>query len=156
MEALALSLLLTAASCWPISADPPARRVPVSVQLAGDDGLTQRLSAALRDGLRMHPRLRPAEGSDEAALTIRSDSNVGWDRLGGRLVVIYTVYVGRSGDGTSPHVGICYERRLSKCVNDILRIAVNEAEDPQQGSTGSRHRDRTAPIRSRQPPVARE
>jgi hypothetical protein len=45
-------------------------------------------------------------------------------------VVIYAVYVGRGDDEAGPHIGICYERRMSKCVNDILRIAGIEAERP--------------------------
>jgi hypothetical protein len=80
--------------------------------------------------LRTHRRLRLADSSDENVLTIRSDDNVQWDRLGGRSVVIYTVYVGRGDDEVGPHTGICYERQMSKCVNDILRLAGIAAERP--------------------------
>jgi hypothetical protein len=104
------------------SADLPAQRVPVSVELVGDDGLTQNLHVALEQGLRAHPHLRLADNAGEAMVTIRSETNVEWDRLDGRLVVIYRVFVGR-GENEMERIGICYERRMSKCVNDILRLA---------------------------------
>jgi hypothetical protein len=129
MKLLALTSLL-AMSTGATPADPPTRRVPVDVQLVGDDGLSQNLSWALTQRLRRHPHLRPAESSDASVLTIRSDSNVGWDRLDGRLVVIYTVFVGRGDGGTVSHTGICYERQMSKCVNDILRVVSIKAELP--------------------------
>ena len=130
MKALALGFLLAVLSIGTTSPDPQVTRVPVALRLVGDDGLSQNLYVALRDGLRAHRRLRLADSSTEAVVTIRSDTNVGWDRLGGRLIVIYTVFVGRGDDGAGPHTGICYERRMSKCVNDILRLASIEAEYP--------------------------
>jgi hypothetical protein len=130
MKLLALTSLLLATSSGATPADPPTRRVPVNVQLTGDDGLSQNLSWALEERLRTHPHLRLAESSGESVVTIRSDSNVGWDRLAGRIVVIYTVFVGRSGGGAEPVTGICYERQMSKCVNDILRLASIQAELP--------------------------
>ena len=130
MKSLALASLLVAMTTGTAAADPPAPRVPVAVQLVGDDGLSQNLSAALQEGLRTHPRLRLAESAGEARLTIRSAGNVRWDRLGGRVIIIYTVFVGRGDDEAEPDTGICYERRMSKCVNDILRIADIEAERP--------------------------
>ncbi len=132
MSTLTLALLLGAMSAGAAWADAPKRRVPVDVRLVGDDGLTQNLSASLQEGLRSHQRLRLTNSSDEAAVTIRSKSNVGWDKLGGRNVVIYTVYVSRGGAVAEPVTGVCYERAMSKCVKDILRIAYLEADRPSK------------------------
>jgi hypothetical protein len=94
----------------------------------GDDGLSQNLRVALQEGLRSHRTLRLADPGGEAVLTIRSESNVGWDRLGGRVVVIYDIFVDRGERESGSRIGICYERQMSKCVNDILRLVSIEAE----------------------------
>ena len=104
------------------SAAPPSQRVPVNVMLVGDDGLTQGLEASLEAGLRSHPNLRLA-ADKEPRLTISSRTNVGWDNLGGREVVIYTVFIGPGLLADEPITGICYQTAMSKCARDILRIA---------------------------------
>lgn len=129
MNTLAITSLLALLSAGSFVTPAPLRRVPVAVELVGDDGLTQRLSGFLQDGLRRHKNLRLAISSDNAALTIRSRSNVGWDKLGGQTVLIYTFYVGKAGERSEPITGVCYERAMSKCVNDILRV-VSLAADP--------------------------
>ena len=105
-----------------LQAPTAAARVPVSVNLVGDDGLTQNLHVSLEHGLRKHPNLRLATAEERAALSIQSDTNVRWDELGGRKVVIYTVYVSKGDYRGSPTSGVCFERQMSKCVKDILRL----------------------------------
>ena len=123
MKKVTLMSLLALVISGAAFADPPKQRFPVIVLLVGDDGLTQSLRSFLQEGLRKYPTLRLAGTSGEARLTISSKSNVGWDNLGGRDVLIYTVFVSPALIANEPITGICYQNRLSKCVNDILRIA---------------------------------
>lgn len=58
---------------------------------------------------------------DDKRLSIISDSNVGWDKLGGRKVAIYTVYLAGGTYRSGPMTGVCYVVSLSKCAKDILR-----------------------------------
>lgn len=122
-----LSLLLAAAS--PSTADSAqTARMPVTLDLVGDDGLTQKLSTAIQKGLEHDPALRLATAVDHDAVSVTSDSNVNWDKLGGRTVVIYTVHVFRGKSPGEPSVGICYESGMAKCATAIIRLARIEAE----------------------------
>jgi hypothetical protein len=100
------------------------------LELVGDDGLTQNLSHALKSALSNHPTLRSATVGDQSPVTIESDTNVGWDKLGGRTVAIYTIYVHRQEDRGEPVTGVCFESGMSKCVKDILRVAQTVAKRP--------------------------
>ena len=104
-----------------------AARKPVSLRLVGDDGLSLRFADALQAELAHDPYLRPSSTSEPAALTIESDHNIRWDKLNGRKVAIYTVYVGSKRD--DPITGVCWENELFKCARDVLRIVRIEAED---------------------------
>jgi hypothetical protein len=128
MKWLTLAAMLLVPAAGAPQPEPPKPRVPVLVQLTGDDGLTQKLSDSLEQGLRKHPRLRLASTAGEAVVTIRSESNVGWDKLSGRLVVIYTLYIDKGEPADEPITGICYEIGMAKCVKDILRIASLEGD----------------------------
>lgn len=123
MKDLTLTCLLSLLVNGAAHADPPTQRIPVNVLLVGDDGLTQGLSFSLQEGLRKHPAMRLAASNAEARLTISSKSHVGWDKLEGQAVLIYTVFVGPGLIADEPITGICYQSGLSKCVKDILRIA---------------------------------
>ncbi len=109
-------------------AEAPASRVPVDLRLVGDDGLTQKFHVALEEGLEKHPSLRLAKNRTEARVIVESDSNVDHDKLAGREVVIYLVYVYRGPDRGDPITGVCFASRMSKCAKDILRIVSLEAD----------------------------
>jgi hypothetical protein len=108
-------------------------RHPVVVELTGDDGLTQKLSDALRKALGTHPRLRVAAATDQRVVTIESDTNVGWDKLDGRAVLIYTIYVHSAEERGEPVTGVCFESAMTKCVKDILRLTAIEADSLGRG-----------------------
>nr|WP_315587419.1 hypothetical protein [Sphingomonas psychrotolerans] len=110
------------------SVSSQVERVPVTIRLVGDDALTQRLRNGLESDLQRNSTLRLASSVDRDVIYIESNSNVDWDELGGRTVVIYTVYVFRGDNRGAPHTGICYERGISKCVDAITRLARIETE----------------------------
>ncbi len=112
------------------SASQPVQRIPVSIRLVGDDGLTQKLKAGLRNDVQRHSALRLATPADRDAISIESDRNVGWDRLSGKTVLIYTVYVFRGEKRGASHTGICFESGISKCVDAITRLARIAADRP--------------------------
>ena len=119
---LPIMAALALASGYGASASVSEKRLPVALQLVGDDGLTQKLSYSLKKTLSKHPALRLATASDQRTVTIESDTNVGWDKLAGRTVVIYTVYVHSREERGEPVTGVCFETAMSKCAKDILRI----------------------------------
>lgn len=111
-------LLFAAASLW---FDPPAQRFPVAVSLVGDDGLTQNLDQELKNAIQRDRDLRAVGPDDAGGLTISSESNVDWDKLNGRVVVIYRVFVtGREAANPVPLTGACWENDLRKCARDIV------------------------------------
>ncbi|MGI8405689.1 MAG: hypothetical protein ACR2OE_13170 [Thermomicrobiales bacterium] len=122
MKRLALTFLLASVVSGMAFADPPGQRVSVDLRLTGDDALSQKLAVSLENGLRKHRSLTLARSSEEADLTISSKTNVRWDKLGGRVVLIYTVFVGPALNADEPITGVCYQNAVSKCVKDILRI----------------------------------
>lgn len=116
------------ASATVANASAELLRTPVSVNLVGDDGLTQKLSVGIETALKHDPDLRPAVAGDRNIVSITSDGNVDWDKLDGRTVVIYTVHVFHGSESGEPSVGICYESGIKKCVSDILRLARIDAK----------------------------
>lgn len=130
MKVLTLAGLLITLVVPAAFASPRAERIPVKIRLVGDDGLTQKLAAGLRNHLLRSSILRPATSADRDAVSIESDSNVDWDELSGRTVLIYTVYVFRAEKRGAPRTGICYENGVSKCVDAITRLARIEAGRP--------------------------
>lgn len=127
---LTLAGLLISAVSPAVSASLPTDRIPVALRLTGDDGLTQTLRVGLEHALQKDSLLRLGTRGDRDVISIESDSNVGWDKLSGRTVVIYTVYIFRGGSRGTPHTGICYENGISKCVSAIVRLARIQAEFP--------------------------
>lgn len=121
-----LPLFLASATVANASAEP--LRTPVSVDLVGDDGLTNKLRDSIETALKNNLDLRPAVAGDRNIVSITSGSNVDWYKLGGRTVVIYTVHVFHGGGSGEPNVGICYESGINKCVSDILRLAWIDAK----------------------------
>jgi len=130
MTTFALAGLLSTSLALLASGPQQADRIPVAIRLVGDDGLTQRLLSGIEDDLRVNPKLRLANADDRNTIAIESDSNVGWDELSGRTVVIYTVYVYRGENRGAPKTGICYESDIPKCAKAITRLARIRAEWP--------------------------
>lgn len=123
MKALALAGLLMFPAAQSVSGPPTIDRIPVELRLIGDDGLTQKLVVALEKDLQASATLRPASEADRNIVFIESDSNVQWDELGGKSVIIYTVHVFPSYGRGVTRTGICYESGISKCVKEIARLA---------------------------------
>lgn len=101
-------------------AEEPTTRILVRVELTGDDGLTQRLSSEIIKYIGKEPILQTASEDGEADFSIISDSNVNWDKLGRKTVVIYRVALHRGAEPVSEAVGVCLETRLSDCAKNIV------------------------------------
>jgi hypothetical protein len=128
MKAFTLAPLLLSLTSTTAFAAPRPERIPVAIRLVGDDGLTQKLTWALENELQRNALLRLATPTERGFVSIESDSNVNWDKLNGRTVIIYTVYVSGGDKRGPPHTGICYETQISKCVSAITRIALITAQ----------------------------
>ena len=121
MRALLPFLLLFGSQS--VSAQVQQERFPVAINLVGDDGLTQNLQSELRTAVQKNPALRIAAIGDERPLLIESDSNVDWDKLSGREIAIYIVFVTSGEAKRVLLVGACWENELSKCARDIVERA---------------------------------
>lgn len=125
MNKLALACLLFLPGTGSVYAQSNDNRVPVRVRIAGvdsHDGLTQNFGVSLKEAIGKDAKLRLATESDTAAISLESYRNVGSDKLAGKTVAIYAVYVYEGEDRGEPLVGVCFETGMSKCVKDILRI----------------------------------
>jgi hypothetical protein len=95
-------------------------RAPVRVSLVGDDGLTNKLRDSLELAIEQRRHLRVASSDENPALAIVSESNVDWEKLAGRVVVIYTVYVSSEEAKHVRLTGACFDNDIDKCANDIV------------------------------------
>lgn len=107
--------------CWPANAEPLDNAISVSVELAGDDGLTQSLSHALKEEIKKNSDIAHSKAEVDRNFIITSDSNIDSDTLEGREVMIYRVQLHRGNRLIGAKVGVCYERQPTKCAADIVR-----------------------------------
>jgi hypothetical protein len=102
------------------TAHAAGRAVPVVVALAGDDGLTQSLSVALKKVLARDEDIKKSQSRHHEELLISSDTNVDSDNLKGREVIIYNVSFFRNGGAMGNLVGVCYANRPDDCAINIV------------------------------------
>ena len=108
-------------------AAPLTNRIPVTLKLVGDDGLSQKLGFEIVAGLRSDDRLRLAIPTDPRSIVIQTDSNVDWDILDGRKVAIVTAYVFSEHEKPFPIVRACWISDMKKCAREIIRVARKRA-----------------------------
>lgn len=92
----------------------------VYIALTGDDGLTQKLQASLEIYVSKRPNLRLSQRGAAATFIIGSATNVDWDSLNGKTVIIYRVFLIKSDKKIAERTGVCFERKVSKCAKDIV------------------------------------
>ena len=107
-----------------IAAQPSGNRVPVVLNLVGDDGLSLTLRSELESGLRSDGHLRLATAEDQRAIIIQTDSNVDWDKLDGRDAAVVIAYVfSKDEQRGSPVVAACWTNDIRKCAREVIRVA---------------------------------
>ena len=96
----------------------------VEVWSGGDDGLTQRLRAAIEKKFESSADFEKSEGKKPGTLVVTIPTNVSWRQKGERTEVLYTIEFG-SSDGRSLGVskGHCWDDDLDKCSTRIVRDA---------------------------------
>ena len=98
-------------------------QIAVDVAFVGDDGLSQRFQSAVEKAITRRMNLRLATGQDVADISVRSESNVDWDKVGGREVAIYRVLIKKRGwSHEIDKLGVCYSDRMEKCGTDIATV----------------------------------
>lgn len=112
--------LATLACFSPLRAEQGGPRVPVSINLRGDDGLTQKLSYHLKQKVNNDRRLALQRSDEAPAFTITSDTGVSTDALDGRKVIIYHVKLYDKHKLVGDMVGVCYEKNVPKCADNII------------------------------------
>ncbi len=94
--------------------------VGIAVNLTGDDALSQELSFALRKKITADKRFILLKIIDNPEFIVTSASNVNYDVLAGKGVVIFHVKLQKKGGIIGDTIGICYKSELNKCANNIL------------------------------------
>jgi hypothetical protein len=97
---------------------------PVEVWRGGDDGLTQRLAAALEDAFRSSPYFTLSTGKKPGTLVVTIPTNVGWKQVGGRTLVRYAVeFASTDNQSIGRSRGSCWDGALGGCAIHIVRDA---------------------------------
>lgn len=115
-ESLAIACLYHS----PANAQQQNHRASVSIELVGDDGLTQMLSDALNRKVINNRNLNLTNKENSKLFIISSETNVKWDILSGKTVLIYHVLLKKDGSILGDKVGVCFEKQVNKCASDII------------------------------------
>lgn len=116
-----IGIIIALLSCSSLSeAEQVQSSISVSVELAGDDGLTQTLSSAIKKKVVADKRLAIRQPSEHPKFTISSETNVNWDTLLRKNIIIYHVKLLKGGHVYGDKVGACFEKQVEKCANDIV------------------------------------
>jgi len=118
---LAVAMLLQCAT----GAEPKRpQKAPVEVWSGGDDGLTQRLKAAIEKEFESSVDFQMSEGKKPGTLVVTIPSNVSWRQKGEKTQVLYTIDFA-SPDGRSLGVskGHCWDDDLERCSIRIVSDA---------------------------------
>jgi len=100
------------------------QRTLVEVWTGGDDGLTLGLREALEHALESSPAFTCSYGKKPGTLMVRIPSNVGWQKVGKRTKVLYTVEFKTIDDRMiSTGTGSCWKDALAMCADRIVRDA---------------------------------
>src|SRR4051812_7887551 len=110
---------LACAAPFLVLAEKPPTRIRVGVELTGDDGLTQKLSNEIAKYIQRVPGLQTV-GYGTGDFVIASGSNVNWDTLDGKKVIIYRVALRKGDEPLTEAVGVCFERRPQDCAKKII------------------------------------
>jgi hypothetical protein len=100
------------------------RRVLVEVWSGGDDGLTQRLKAAVEREFKRSSSFELSEGKRPRTLIVTIPTNVDWRRDGKRTRVSYSVdFTSTDGEKLGSSKGSCWDENLVSCSRQILSAA---------------------------------
>jgi hypothetical protein len=114
------AICVTFAIPFAVKAGESRSGIPVAVKLVGDDALTQALSSAVKSKVSSSKSLALSQDLTSDTFVISSDTNVNWDILLGKTVIIYHVQLTKAGHLTGDKVGVCFEKQADKCASDIV------------------------------------
>ena len=123
---LALTVLASCFGCSTVSTlivANPGNVVPVSIFTGGDDGLTQRLAAAIEIEFFCSSQFARASGLSDNPLRVTIPTNVEWDKIGGSTRVKYQLRLERRGRKIVYNRGICLEREIQVCARQVVNAA---------------------------------
>lgn len=110
------------------SADPKpslgSELAPYELWMGGDDGLTQRLAAAVRkefDLSGLFTAIRLSEQPNGLKVTI--PTHAGWKEVRGEQRITYKLRIERAGRLLARTRGSCWERELAVCARQIVQTA---------------------------------
>lgn len=119
IPAAAIALLAVGSS---LSAVPS--KTIVDVRCDGDDGLTQRVCAALKDEFKAAPDFTLSIGNKSGTLIVRVPTNVDWKQVGKRMKVKYRAeFTTTSDQKIGATAGSCWEDELKKCAAQVVKHA---------------------------------
>lgn len=97
---------------------------PVDVRCDGDDGLTQRVCAAVQNGFKSSQDFTLTSADEPGMLVVRIPTNVDWKQMGKRTKVLYKIEFTTANDQKiAASKGSCWEDAISKCVDQIVEKA---------------------------------
>ena len=98
-----------------------ARKVPVEVWCAGDDGLTRQLRDALENRFQASSEFQLSSGKRPGTLLATIPTNVQWREVGGRTRVVYVVnFTSIDGLKLGRSKGECWDSEVGKCAERVF------------------------------------
>jgi hypothetical protein len=104
--------------------------IPVEFWHVGDDGLSERLADCTEKAFKQSTVFRLSSGRKPGTLIVEIPTNVGWERIGKRVQVHYSVNFSLvDGRKLDTKTGSCWDNDLKKCamviVNDAAIMAAS-------------------------------
>jgi hypothetical protein len=97
---------------------------PIDLRCDGDDALTQRVCAALKDKFKSSADFKLSTGNEPGILVVTIPTNVDWEQVGKRTKVIYrAVFATIDDQKIDTTVGSCWEDALTKCADQVAKQA---------------------------------
>ena len=114
-------LIAASLASWRVFGQTAANRTPVEVWCGGDDGLTQRLFAALQITFQSSPHFTLSTGRKPGTLVATIPTNVEWRQIGRRTLVSYTVdFTSTDNLNLGVSKGSCWDNSFAKCAAKIV------------------------------------
>ena len=104
----------------------PAKPTPTLVEVVcgGDDALTLRLRDTLETAFKLSSDFRLSSWKEQARLLVTIPTHVGWEQVGRRTRVLYTVeFASLDNQNLGTSTGSCWDNKVTKCASQIVKDA---------------------------------
>lgn len=119
-----LSVLYSLLFWLSLGLDASPKLTLVEVWCRGDDGLTLKLRDTLETALKSSSEFHLSSGKKPGTLIITIPLHVGWQVVGNRTQVLYSVeFASTENQDLGSGTGSCWEDALSKCARKIVKDA---------------------------------